>query len=66
MAVGIKKYYTLNPKNWESSHVEELNTDLTKYIHFLHRKSHWFPRKLEIFRMVLYLFIRAYNEFLQT
>ncbi len=43
--------------------VESINADLRHYIPILRRKSRCFPRKLETLRVVLELFVQAYNDF---
>ena len=46
--------------------VEGVNSDLRKYIPFLQRKSKCFLRSLETAKIVLNIFIQAYNQFCQA
>ena len=51
---------------WDKSEtytVEGVNSDLRKYIPFLQRKSKCFLRSLETAKIVLRIFVRAYNQF---
>jgi len=43
--------------------VEGVNADLRHYIPILARRSRCFPRKLETLRVVLDIFVEAYNRF---
>jgi len=47
----------------ETYTVEGINSDLRKYIPFLQRKSKCFIRSFENARMVLTIFMHAYNKF---
>ena len=51
---------------WDKSEtytVEGVNSDLRKYIPFLQRKSKCFLRSLETAKVVLRIFVYAYNRF---
>ena len=51
---------------WDKSEtytVEGVNSDLRKYIPFLQRKSKCFLRSLETAKIVLRIFVHAYNQF---
>ena len=54
---------------WDKSEtytVEGVNSDLRKYIPFLQRKSKCFLRSIETAKMVLRIFVYAYNRFCEA